>query len=314
MSASGQALKRSQRKIDKIARGFDFQTSDKPTNLNIEMERIRKCVAMASNDSFFSYNSTVSMVMGTLMMWVGLAHLSSGFSLKMTERKLDCFKTLINFFIAGSGGALGAHLTSKVMIFLKLRKEKRQFSSYVDIGVDFEQQRAISNARKATYYLNLDVEVDVLLICRGIISGCVAVSVSPSNHSGWASLVSGIVSGIILVLACRLFHLFNIDDTTLISQSHGAVALYSLLSICVFHESEGFLFKQLSENATTLEIQRRYETIMVVVGSNALALLSVFILILVCLAPFNYFVINRFSRISKHTELMGQDTSREVTG
>ena len=45
---------------------------------------------------------------------------------------------LINFFVAGSGGAIGAHIMCKFLKFFKLRKEKNQFENYISVGVDFD--------------------------------------------------------------------------------------------------------------------------------------------------------------------------------
>jgi len=96
------------------------------------------------------------MMIGTLMMWFGLAHLSAGIT-KFDEKSfMKNNQILINFFIAGVGGAIGSHITSKMIKFFKLKKEKRLFENYINIGVDFDQQRAVTNQRKQTYYINLD--------------------------------------------------------------------------------------------------------------------------------------------------------------
>ena len=91
----------------------------------------------------------------------------------------------------------------------------------------------------------MDATLDINVISRGIIAGCVSISVSPSNFVGWTSLVNGILGGIFWVYSCKLFHIFEYDDTTQITQTHGSMALYSLFSVCLFHKTEGFLFKDL---------------------------------------------------------------------
>lgn len=72
------------------------------------------------------------------MMWFGYAHAASGLNIKIIDHVTISNKILINMLLAGLGGAIGAHLTSKLMIFFKLRKEKRRFEQYIDYGVDFE--------------------------------------------------------------------------------------------------------------------------------------------------------------------------------
>ena len=71
------------------------------------------------------------MMLGTLLMWFGLAHLSAGINLNITTSQLKINQILINFFVAGTGGAIGAQLMSKVMKFFKLNKEKKALLSLI---------------------------------------------------------------------------------------------------------------------------------------------------------------------------------------
>ena len=52
--------------------------------------------------------------------------------------------------------------------------------------------------------------------------------------------------------------------------------------------------------------------IMVIIGSNALALLTVTIVISVVLFPFLYFIVSKFVRVSQTEELIGQEIYKRV--
>ena len=58
--------------------------TEKNKNLNVEIEKVRKCVKISNNDSFFSHNSDLAMMLGTFLMWFGLAHLSAGINLNIS--------------------------------------------------------------------------------------------------------------------------------------------------------------------------------------------------------------------------------------
>jgi len=81
------------------------------------------------------------------------------------------------------------------------------------------------------------------LILRGIIAGAVSISISPSNFLTWTAFVNGFIGGIVYVIACKICHMLENDDTLHIAQAHGATAFYSLFSIVLFHKDEGFFFK-----------------------------------------------------------------------
>lgn len=218
-------------------------------------------------------------------MWFSYAHLASGLVLNETKNIALCNKVTINMLLAGCGGAIGAQVLCRLFIFFKLKKEKKDFEKYIDIGVDFDQQRAQSGFKKMTYYINIDLDIDVYILCRGIIAGCVSCSVSPTNFEAWAAFINGFVAGFFLVLAMRALHIFEADDVTKVAPVHGAIACYSLFSIALFHRTEGFFFKRAEDGASTKELQAFYEKIMVIIGSNALAVLAVIVLIFMFLVP-----------------------------
>lgn len=87
----------------------------------------------------------------------------------------------------------------------------------MSIGADFENQRVMQNLRKLTYYINLDAEIEMFVIVRGILAGCVSITTNPSEYLAWAALVNGILAGFVYIFACRLMHIFEFDDTTHVS-------------------------------------------------------------------------------------------------
>lgn len=188
---------------------------------------------------------------------------------------------------------------SKAIQYFKLRKEKKQFQTYIAVGVDFEEQRAITNQSKQTYHINLDASLDIMVLTRGIIAGTIAISISPSNFLTWAALLNGVLGGGWYILASKLFHIFEYDDTTHITQVHGCIAFWSLISICLFHKDEGFFFKDMSGVFATNDIRKQREGIMKIVGANSLSMLSVFFTLLLFLWPLNSLVLSKFSRASK---------------
>ena len=111
------------------------------------------------------------------------------------------------------------------------------------------------------------------------------------------------------------------------------VAFYSLFSICLFHKTEGFFFKDISRiervyvtkvdpatNSTVQEIkpltiaelQSARAPIMVVLGSNTLGALAATILTIVVLLPLFRLLLVRFLRITSADELIGQDIANGV--
>ena len=72
----------------------------------------------------------------------------------------------------------------------------------------------VQDSTKETYHINLDASLDIMVLTRGIISGAIAISIQPSNFLTWAALVNGILGGGWYILASKLFHIFEYDDTT----------------------------------------------------------------------------------------------------
>lgn len=63
----------------------DWIAKDLPFNKNISMQdqvsKVRKLILNADNDNFYSMNSEMAVLIGTIIMWISLCHLYSGFNL-----------------------------------------------------------------------------------------------------------------------------------------------------------------------------------------------------------------------------------------
>lgn len=77
---------------------------------------------------------------------------------------------------------------------------------------------------------------------RGMIAGCAAISISPSNYFGVYALANGFIGGILYMISVKGLHMLNKDDSLHITQAHLLPGLYSMIGICVFHKDEGYLF------------------------------------------------------------------------
>jgi len=51
----------------------------------MQLDKIREITRRTKNDSFFSRTSPLSMLIGTIIMWVSLAHLSTGLNMQITK-------------------------------------------------------------------------------------------------------------------------------------------------------------------------------------------------------------------------------------
>ena len=59
------------------------------------------------------------MFIGTMLMWISLAHLSAGITLTFAKNNKDCNSVYINFLLAGCGGAIGSHFFARNLKLFK---------------------------------------------------------------------------------------------------------------------------------------------------------------------------------------------------
>ena len=65
--------------------------------------------------------------------------------------------------------------------------------------------------------MNIDSEVDLFLICRGMISGMVSVSISPSLYYPVAALFNGFIAGGMYIWSLDVSKSMDLDDTMNVS-------------------------------------------------------------------------------------------------
>lgn len=107
------------------------------------------------------------------------------------------------------------------------------------------REKSYMNQRKKTYFINVDNNEDIFLICRGMICGIVSVSISPSLYYPTLALVNGFMAGILYVWSLDVSKSMDLDDTLNVSQVHGLMSFFAMFSICFFHKEEGLLFRDI---------------------------------------------------------------------
>ena len=95
---------------------------------------------------------------------------------------------------------------------------------------------------KRSYFIDLSAPVELFVVLRGLIAGAVSISISASNLLTWTAFLNGFIGGCIYIFCAKITHKMKLDDVLHICQTHGAISLYSLFSICLFHKDEGFFF------------------------------------------------------------------------
>ena len=119
---------------------------DKPINMNYELDKIRKIVKITENDGFFERNDKTLMMVGTILMWVSLAQISSGLNFSLSKNVIACQQIQINYLLAGCGGSIGSHYMWKFLQLIKLSSLKKRHlaNNYLNIGQEFEKANILS--------------------------------------------------------------------------------------------------------------------------------------------------------------------------
>lgn len=104
--------------------------------------------------------------------------------------------------------------------------------------------------RKKTHFINIESDLDIFTICRGILCGIVSVSINPSAYHPITAALTGIVAGGVYIFSLSISQSSGVDDSLHISHVHGLMSLISLFSICFFHKDEGFFFRDIYSEFT----------------------------------------------------------------
>lgn len=158
------------------------------------------------------------MWLGVLTQWIAICNFSSVYSNDAVFAVQKQQQITINNILAGVSGAFGAVVGFKLLQFIKNRansrrifnQESNQWNSYENID---DSRKGIFNKKKF-YFVNLDLAgFDPFLAMRGMIAGCAAISISPSNYYGVYALANGFIGGVLYMISVKGLHMLNKDDS-----------------------------------------------------------------------------------------------------
>jgi len=147
----------------------------------IEIEHVHAFIRsyeLTLDEKGFAGSSPNSVVLGTLILWVGWMFFNGGSSLKIHDGAWkSAAKAMVNTVVAPSAAGLFTFLT-----------------------------------RKHITGQNKDHRLDFGALTNGLLAGCVSVTASCSSVEPWAAIVIGLIGSVIYSLACVLLDKFEIDD------------------------------------------------------------------------------------------------------
>ena len=92
------------------------------------------------------------------------------------------------------------------------------------------------------YFINLDSNIEIYFVLRGIIAGIISILISPSSYETWTAFISGLIAGAVFMFSIRIFHVSEIDDCVNVSSVHFIVSIFSIVSIFLFHKNYGLFY------------------------------------------------------------------------
>jgi ammonia channel protein AmtB len=129
-------------------------------------------------DRNFGSHSAQSVVLGTLILWVGWMFFNGGSSLGISGSTWeDASLAMVNTILAPCAAGLFTLLT-----------------------------------RKHITGENKDVRLDFGAVTNGLLAGCVSITAGCAAVDQWAAVVIGIIGSIMYSLGCRLLNKLEIDD------------------------------------------------------------------------------------------------------
>lgn len=150
-------------------------------NKEIEIEHVHAFIRsyqLTLDEKGFAGSSPNSVVLGTLILWVGWMFFNGGSSLKINDGAWkSAAKAMVNTIVAPSAAGLFTFLT-----------------------------------RKHITGQNKDHRLDFGALTNGLLAGCVSITASCASVEPWAAIVIGIIGSVIYSLACVLMEKFEIDD------------------------------------------------------------------------------------------------------
>ena len=170
------------------------------------------------NDELLSF-------IGSIIMWVSLSQLYSGYNLSVYNERYEVELSRLNCLIAGACSALGAMVLKKVFDWKYYNKTRSSQAAKSKTSFDISVQ-----------FANPLSNVDLFIMGRAMIAGCVIVSAPGTHYKIWISALLGVFCGFSYIATCYILQKFKIDDPFHVFHTHGVPALLSLILIVVFQD------------------------------------------------------------------------------
>lgn len=87
------------------------------------VQEVREILKMSERDGYKTRNSLLACYVGTLMMMVSLAHISSQTTMLFTNDNIKAMQGFINSFVAAVGGAIGCLIAYKGVLRIRMAGE-----------------------------------------------------------------------------------------------------------------------------------------------------------------------------------------------
>ena len=162
----------------------------------------------------FAGTSPNSVVLGTLILWVGWMFFNGGSSLAINGGNWkSAAKAMVNTILAPSAAGLFTFLT-----------------------------------RKYITGQNKDHRLDFGALTNGLLAGCVSVTASCAAIEPWAAIVIGLIGSVVYSGACVLMEKFEIDDPLEAFQVHGCCGIWGVIAMSLFHSEKGLFYGAVSDD------------------------------------------------------------------
>lgn len=291
--------------MDKITNSIETNFDKDYAKINAKVIKIQRLVKHTDCDGFFTRNSHTACYIGSIAMLTSLIYIQGSIHLQESKHHMISNLSMINSFAAAAFGGLGSVISREILLHV-IDKYELAYLEEMSFDQPWKKNNQIS-LKKKTYFMNVYAMLDPILIQRGFIAGMVSISLNPSTYHTISAMVNGFVAGSLFVGTMKMLQMGKMDDPSMNSSVHGLMGLYALLSICFFHKSEGFFFRDIYLSYIQKE-KKEIAPIILVLGSNALSCFFVILLTAVMTFFTMRFLMRPLVRVSKVQEVVGQDT------
>mmetsp|Transcript_1502 Transcript_1502/g.2646 ORF Transcript_1502/g.2646 Transcript_1502/m.2646 type:complete len:272 (-) Transcript_1502:69-884(-) len=160
-------------------------------------------------DSKLAPNNSLSVLQGTLILWLAWLMFNGGSSLAITGSSGDSAQlAIVNTILAPCVGGLFTFFFKKHMA-----------------GGDIKNQR-----------------FDFMGLCNGVLAGLVAITASCDCVEPWAAIIIGVFGSITYSLAVRFCNYIELDDPIEAFQVHGCCGFIGCILLAFFKIDDGILY------------------------------------------------------------------------